>query len=182
MWPGYRLMSADEAERPHRIEIGVVKGIVELPLATPATDEEGFVLGRMQGTPGGALGVQEFRIRRVDDPVATLAKPEAEIDIVERDSQPLVEATDPGEHSCSGHHARRGDGRAVPNQPAELKIVAEVDVARSTAAEAEEDAFVLRPTRREQQPSADGSDLWPLRVFDHRLQPARVCDLRVIVQ
>ena len=48
----------------------------------------------MQPAARARFVVVEVGARRVDDEVAPLAQPEAEIDVVQRDLEPLVEAAD----------------------------------------------------------------------------------------
>ena len=69
------------------------------------------------------LVVVEDGVRRVDDPVAGLARPQAEINVVEGDRKVVgVEAADFGEERAAHQGAGEGDGAVVADHVRQSEV------------------------------------------------------------
>src|SRR5262245_13012916 len=102
-------------------EVRVVVGIPAAQHVRPPRPKKVLVGGGAPPTPARPLVVGEHRRRRVDDAVAGLADPQAQVDVVEGHAQALVEAAHLFEDRATDHHAGRGDGAAVPDEIGETR-------------------------------------------------------------
>src|SRR5262245_2433086 len=141
----------------------------------------------MKASATRALVVEERRLRRVDDERTSLPDLEAEIDVVENDSQAFVEAANLVEDAAWHHHARAGNRAAVACEIGKAQVARRLSWPRSErigghAIDPDDHAGMLYTAIAIEQPRSHRANLWPLCVLEHRRQPVGMNDLDVVVQ
>src|SRR5882724_10216494 len=155
--------------------------------AAPLTGENRGIVALIRLATAGAFVVDQDGVGGKHAKQASAPDFETIIEIVVDDLMSLVEPTDPVEDFAPGQQTGTRDRShiALSQSQAEIAGIVSLLVAKDVATHPqirEEHTRMLNSRIRIEQLSPDHTDFRPLRVLDHRPQPARLDDLDIVVQ
>src|SRR5215213_369986 len=174
-------------------EVGVVVGVPVHHLAPALSHVQVLRAGAAEVSPRHGLVVEKLGVWRIDNVVAPLAYPQAEVHVVELDGKVLfleapylVEDRLAEQHTGRRHRAVVCGGHEGAGVAWGLRRVEVVGVHRDPRLPRAPHPYyyprVLDPAVRIQQPRPHGPYLRPLGVLEHSFEPAARAHLRVVVE